>query len=656
MKEKTQSEKIAAEKQIKLISEALEAAVNANGYWLNATGKKYPRFYPVGVAVNPHNGLMMALHSDKNGSKSNLFTLYNDAKARGASVKEHEKGVPFLFYNWNRYVNRNNPEDKITRSAYKQLPIEEQKNYKGIHNREIRTLFNIDQTLLPYVDKETYARALKTDGNSEERGVSSKDERHLHVVFNDFLAKMKDNLVPVRTDGTGMSHYESTRDVVYVPRQKDFEHYHDFLQETLRQIISATGHQQRLAREGMVMKNGLAPSEDAIKREKLIVELASGVKMLQLGLPARLSKDSLNLVDYWNRELKEDPKLIDILESEINNSLEVIRKAEKGEKIEYATFRNQRETVQMKDTLPKHYFIADELSKQPNKDNKTVVLVIDRKGKQADVVLPAGASLEVNNEVPGMSKVRIEKALEKEGIVKVNFYNPNGALGYRPDDSYFADKDISVARLRNWKLESLSTLDATSAVKMANDIRFEHIQMIQDDKMRWALYLKPEGKDGYSIYPDKADLNHFFTTLKQSMDNLDKVRNELANKYYALAETKPDLKVDLFGSNTDEIDLNKIQRVSVFRTKDGIQCAAVINGEKLQPRSVTPQQWQRMWVSEDKNEYKRHLAATLYADVLKVDVNQDLTTSEKNSREISTEKQPEPEENEERTAGFKFNR
>lgn len=56
----------------------------------------------------------MALHSDKNGCGSNLFIHYNEAKAMGMSVREHERGVPFLFYNWNRYVNRNNPEEIIS--------------------------------------------------------------------------------------------------------------------------------------------------------------------------------------------------------------------------------------------------------------------------------------------------------------------------------------------------------------------------------------------------------------------------------------------------------------------------------------------------------------------------------------------------------------
>ena len=198
-----------------MLSTALNEASNAGGHWLNAAGKGFPKFYPRGVAVSPFNGLFMALHSDRNGCKTNLFTLYSDAKARGTSVREHEQGVPFLFYNWNKYVHRNNPEDIISRDAYLKLDEEVQKQYKGIHNREIRTLFNIDQTTLPYVDKEEYDMVLLKDGSAVERGYSEADERRLHIRFNDFLLKMRDNLVPVSSDGSGMPHYETDRDAVY---------------------------------------------------------------------------------------------------------------------------------------------------------------------------------------------------------------------------------------------------------------------------------------------------------------------------------------------------------------------------------------------------------------------------------------------------------
>ena len=39
--------------------------------------------------------------------------------------------------------------------------------------------------------------------------------------------------------------------------------------------------------------------------------------------------------------------------------------------------RNRKQTSDMQDQLPKHYFVADELRKRPDKDKKTIVLVID---------------------------------------------------------------------------------------------------------------------------------------------------------------------------------------------------------------------------------------------------------------------------------------
>lgn len=159
MKEKSTIEKNAAEKQSALLSAALGNAAGADRYWMNASGRGYPRFYPKGVAVSPFNAVVMCLDADAKGCKTNLFTLYSEARARGESVREHERGVPFLFYNWDKYVNRNNPNDIITRSDYQKMDGEAQRQYKGTHHREVRTLFNIDQTLLPMTDEPAYERA-----------------------------------------------------------------------------------------------------------------------------------------------------------------------------------------------------------------------------------------------------------------------------------------------------------------------------------------------------------------------------------------------------------------------------------------------------------------------------------------------------------------
>lgn len=69
MKEKSQIEKNAAQKQIELLSSALSGASEADGHWLNAAGKHYPRLYPQGVSASPFNALFMALHSDSKDAR-----------------------------------------------------------------------------------------------------------------------------------------------------------------------------------------------------------------------------------------------------------------------------------------------------------------------------------------------------------------------------------------------------------------------------------------------------------------------------------------------------------------------------------------------------------------------------------------------------------
>lgn len=107
-----------------------------------------------------------------------------------------------------------------------------------------------------------------------------------------------------------MAHFDTAKNTIYMPEPKQFEPYEDYVQELMRQVAGATGHSQRLAREGMVMQGGKAPSEDAVRYERLVAELVSGIKMMELRLPARLADDSLPLVEYWTRELQENPHYI----------------------------------------------------------------------------------------------------------------------------------------------------------------------------------------------------------------------------------------------------------------------------------------------------------------------------------------------------------
>lgn len=333
-KDKSPQEKAAVEREKELLSGALNGAAISGGYWLNASGRTAPRFYPKGPEVSPFNALILGMHADRGGYKTARYFSFNEAKKHGEAVLQGEKGVPFHWYKWEKYVNRNDPSDTMSREDYLQLDKEERKQYKGVRNREIRILFNVDQTTLSDSIPETYRALLESHGGINDRGNLKAEERQLRNAVNHFVAQIKENLVPIRKDGTGTPRYDIAKDAVYMPDQKHFSSYPDYVQELVRQVASATGHRQRLAREGMVMQGGKAPSEDAVKYERLVAELAAGVKMMDFGLPAKMSAENLPLVEYWTQELQENPTLLEAIETDVNNAVEVMRKAERGEKIE----------------------------------------------------------------------------------------------------------------------------------------------------------------------------------------------------------------------------------------------------------------------------------------------------------------------------------
>ena len=768
-KEKSPQEKAAVECEKELLAGALNGATASGGYWLNASARTAPRFYPKGPDVSPFNALILGMHADRGGYKTARYFSFNEAKKYGEAVLQGEKGVPFHWYKWEQYVNRNDPKDILSREDYLRLDKEEKSQYKGVRNREIRILFNVDQTTMPLSSPETYGSLLESHGGINDRGNLKAEERQLRNAVNHFTAQVKENLVPIRKDSTGTPRFDTGKDAVYMPDQKHFATYEEYVQELVRQVASATGHQQRLAREGMVMRGGKAPSEDAVKYERLMTELAAGVKMMDFGLPAKISAENLPLVEYWTQEVQENPTLLEAIETDVNNAVEVMRKAERGEKIEYAALRDQKRTTELrekqkpqvdsresailldiirkggmgvdsrnfpsqaekqsflekfnldfynkkveealarthdedpevveiafteaanygtqmaeacKEYMPTEwntkgsYAVADRLKELPDRSTKEMVIVRDKQTGIADVVLPGGAlegghvvlpdgdkrpycltpdevmstqersergAKAMTNNLPGFSKQRIESALRTQGATYVRFFNKDGLLGFRPDDSYFEGREVVTAKLDGKELRTLSHIDVSEAVANATTVQFDRIQMLRDDDGRWALYLKPQGEASFSVYPDKEDINRFFSTIKQGEQEASgMVRRNLANKYYALAQNKPELKVDLFGNPTENANLSRIKRVNIFRTKDErILCAPVFDGiEKVQPRLVTPQQWQRMWAAEDMAEYKTCLAAKLFADVLGQTQDKQQEQNEQDSQKEKAENNP----------------
>ena len=408
-----------------------------------------------------------------------------------------------------------------------------------------------------------------------------------------------------------------------------------------RAVVAATGTENRLDRSG---RNSLLP-EDDVKHEKLVQELAAGVLMARQGLPATLSKESLKLIPYWERELKENPKMVGVIERDVNNAVETIDNLIAKREVDYKAIRGQLPPKMITDKA-ENYSLAADLAKLPSIDTKEVVVIRDRKANKVDVILPAGASVEANNEVPGMRKDRISIALKKEGFNEVKFYNAGGSLGLNKPNTYFEGKDVSLNQLKQYQLVNHKTIEVAQQPKQENKVEIEHFRAIKDDYGRWAFYIKPKNEPQFSVYPPKEHMNKYFSVRNTPEEETTRVA--LANKWYEVAKQNPDIKVDIINPHpAKDIDMSRIVNPTITKSAQDPKVKlvfATIDGERHHA-PVNETQWQRMWLADNMAEYKKAVAAVVFEPVLRKGMESQQTQSEvvKETEKVEVKDAPEPE-------------
>lgn len=502
MAEENINKKTGAERQAEVLVAALERANKNGGTLLNAWQKAMPQFYDKTLRITPVNALIMAMHSDNGEFKTNSYTMFNETHDRSEAVKKGQKGVPFVWQNLNQYVNKDNAEDKISRAEYNSLADAEKAKYKVNPREDVYTVFNIDQTTMSHVHKEEYAKQVEQFGPNRPT-----DEKLLRMDVNKFIQSMKDNLVPIRKDVTGIAHYDRKKDTLHIPAQKDFPSYADYVQEVTRQIVHATGVPQRLGREGLSVDGVKTPSEVQQHMEMLVEELASAHRMLELGMTAKMRPQTVEQLPNIISELKANPTMAQKVLHDVNRTVGMIKKAENGEKIKL-----------------------------------------------------------------------IEKPSEK--------------------------------RQQAWA--SQFPIDKVPST-------FTQISMLKDDEGKWTLAAKPENAHTFAVHPSREDVSLYFDMMKNDHDetHVNEFKTQFAQKYYSVVAANPEKEANIFRSNASQDALDLISKVNAFKTKDNkILLVATIGDEKQKSVQISQSQWQRMWLADDKQDYKTHLAAILYSDVL----------------------------------------
>ena len=503
----------AKDSQVDILVKALEdAAKDKDGMFVNQLGKSAPHIYgeEQKYGIPAFNKLILSLHSDQSGYKTNGYTSFVAASQRNESIRKNQTGVPYIWQMVKGYESKDNPSQQLSRKEYNDMDASEKTKYRPVIEERFMKLFNIEQTIMPNKEKEKFQEEVGQKGSYGERITSSlsdvpqdkvdwhlqRENVNLRHDVNLFLNNVNENLVHINRSGMGVSVYDEKKDVVNLPLQKVFSSYEDYVQEAARQIAVATGHSQRL--------NRVSSTEDSQVRNQLVYELASATKMLDFGMSAKLSPESQKMVPVWVQQLKERPEMADAVIRDVNRTMSMIDKAANGYKIE-------------------------------------------RTARQQPV-----------------------------------------------DMAPVQDKT------RNYVL----------------------VTMLKDDEGKWTLFARPENEKSFAIHPFKEDVSKYFDALKNSEDSskIDAVRNALAQKYEDLLKKSPNSEVHLFKSKATQEELDMVTSVNVFRGqgKEGKVPLVVVqlgnDQEKQKAKLVPKDMYQRLFLADDMKDYKKHIAATLYAD------------------------------------------
>ena len=403
-----------------------------------------------------------------------------------------------------------------------------------------------------------------------------------------------------------------------------------------RAVVAATGSEHRLDRMG---RNNLLPVDDA-KYERFVQDLAAGVLMARQGLPATLSKESMQNVNYLQREIRENPKMLGLIEKDVNNAIESIDKHLKQEIVKYEDIRKE---LTPKDLIvsPKQYKISSDLAKIPDIESKQIVIVRDKAKGAADVILPEGASLDDDVEISGIRKDRIKIALGKEGISDVKFYNAGGGLGLNETNDYYKGKEVSVDKLKQYDFSQHRDIDVKPQIEAAKVANIKLFTPIKDDKGQYAFFFKVDNEPSFAVYPNEAHKRAYFDA--RNTEQKKEIHEALAQKYYSVAQKHPEIKVDLIMPKVPAVDMSKIERPTITKDRDDPNkkyVMATIDG-KLMKEPISKDQWNKMWLADDMAEYKKAVAAVTFAPFLKVE--------EKNENPIKQEKQENVSSNQEQT-------
>ena len=258
-----------------------------------------------------------------NGYKAPVYLTFLQAQRENIRIKKGAEAMPVIY--WDLNVKDANGK-RVSESDYKQMSREQQAKCEVRPFLRAFHVFNIQQTNLEEVNKEKYDAIVDRFKGPQLRDKAGMYEnRALDRMFErqEWICRVQtDRLV----DG---AFYSPARDLVILPMKEQFnigknaeEIFKDgmeYYSSALHEMTHSTGTANRLNRE-----KGTRFGDPKYAKEELVAELTAAMVGNAMGFDKRILDNNLCYVQGWINALREDPKFIVSVMSDVNKASKMI--------------------------------------------------------------------------------------------------------------------------------------------------------------------------------------------------------------------------------------------------------------------------------------------------------------------------------------------
>lgn len=236
--------------------------------------KSYPKNFVSKKVYNGANFFLTLLE----GRNTPYWLTYNQAKQLGGNVKKGESGIPIVYF---QFIEKTNDKGELY-------------SYPIVKHSTVFNLEQVEGIVNPF-EAEMENLIVKSTFNKIE------ECERLIEMFNVKVPPVKHSLME-------NAYYSPMQDFICMPLKERFKEEQFYYSTLFHEIAHSTGHESRLARQGIVKPNKKGSPEYA--REELVAELSASFICAEAGIVKETEENTTAYIQSWLNALKNDNKIV----------------------------------------------------------------------------------------------------------------------------------------------------------------------------------------------------------------------------------------------------------------------------------------------------------------------------------------------------------